>query len=92
MNIPIVHYRKLLWRLSHPIIFIRQSWLVWKDNRRLRGHVKEIHLESRSDIACLIKMKDESGCPIFNMSYDKQKGLQPTLLGKPLYWPKGEDS
>ena len=38
---------------------------------------------TRSGIMTIV---DGQGRPIFNMSYDKNAGLQPTVLGKPVYF------
>ena len=82
-------HSRVLWQLCHPFTFIRQSWLVWRLNRRTQGHgIKEIHIASRADMACLMKMKDETGYPLFWPYYDKHYGVRYTFLGKPVYWPE----
>ncbi|MBN9265966.1 MAG: phage major capsid protein, partial [Hyphomicrobium sp.] len=34
----------------------------------------------------LMKIKDGEGHPIFNMAFDRNVGLQPTVMGKPVYF------
>jgi HK97 family phage major capsid protein len=43
-------------------------------------------LYKRTTNAALLKLKDLEGRPIFNMTYDKNAGLRPTLLGQPAYF------
>ncbi|WP_201750184.1 phage major capsid protein [Tautonia marina] len=43
-------------------------------------------LYKRSTNAAILKIKDLEGRPIFNMTYDKNAGLRPTLLGQPAYF------
>ncbi|MBP3958351.1 phage major capsid protein [Gemmata sp. G18] len=38
----------------------------------------------RASNAFLLKLVDGEGRPIFNMSYDKNAGLEPTIMGKPV--------
>ncbi len=40
----------------------------------------------RASNAALMVIKDGEGRPIFNMSFDKNVGLQPTLMGQPCYF------
>jgi HK97 family phage major capsid protein len=43
-------------------------------------------LYRRSTNAAFLKVKDLEGRPVFNMTYDKNAGLRPTLLGQPAYF------
>ncbi|MBP3955405.1 phage major capsid protein [Gemmata sp. G18] len=43
-------------------------------------------LYKRATNAALLKIKDLEGRPIFNMTYDKNAGLRPTLLGQTAYF------
>lgn len=43
-------------------------------------------LYRRATNAALLKIKDLEGRPIFNMTYDKNAGLHPTLLGQTAYF------
>lgn len=45
-----------------------------------------VFLIRRASNANLMQIKDGQGRPIFNMTYDKNMGLQPTLLGQPVYF------
>lgn len=45
-----------------------------------------VFLTKRANNANLMKIKDGNGTPIFNMTYDKNAGLQPTVMGKPVYF------
>jgi HK97 family phage major capsid protein len=45
-----------------------------------------VFLIRRASNAHLLKIKDGEGRPIFNMSYDKNAGLQPTIMGKSVYF------
>ncbi|WP_020474228.1 phage major capsid protein [Zavarzinella formosa] len=40
----------------------------------------------RASNSYLMLIKDGEGRPIFNMSFDKNVGLQPTLMGQPVYF------
>ena len=40
----------------------------------------------RASNANIMQIKDGQGRPIFNMSFDKNVGLQPTLMGQPCYY------
>jgi len=43
-------------------------------------------LYKRATNAALLKIKDGEGRPIFNMTYDKNAGLRPTLMGQTAYF------
>ena len=43
-------------------------------------------LYKRATNAAILKIKDLEGRPIFNMTYDKNAGLRPTLMGQPAYF------
>jgi HK97 family phage major capsid protein len=43
-------------------------------------------LFKRATNAALMKIKDGEGTPIFNLTYDKNVGLRPTLMGQPVYF------
>lgn len=43
-------------------------------------------LYKRATNAVILKIKDLEGRPIFNMTYDKNAGLRPTLLGQPAFF------
>ena len=43
-----------------------------------------IFLTQRASNALLLGIEDGQGRPIFNMGYDKNSGLEPTILGKPV--------
>lgn len=43
-------------------------------------------LIKRATNAALMKLKDGESRPIFNMTYDKNVGVQPSILGKPVYF------
>lgn len=45
-----------------------------------------VFLIRRASNAHLMKIKDGEGRPIFNMAFDKNTGLQPTVMGKPVYF------
>ncbi len=45
-----------------------------------------VFLYQRTSNASIMKIKDGEDRPIFNMTYDKNVGLQPTLMGKPVYF------
>lgn len=45
-----------------------------------------VWLYRRASNASAMKILDGEGRPIFNMNYDKNVGLTPTLLGKPVYF------
>lgn len=48
--------------------------------------VNAVFLIRRASNAHLMKIKDGEGMPIFNMLFDKNTGLQPTIMGKPVYF------
>jgi HK97 family phage major capsid protein len=58
----------------------------------LQNAVKEpyqpnsVFLIQRASNANIMQIVDGQGRPIFNMSYDKNAGLQPTILGKEVYF------
>lgn len=45
-----------------------------------------VFLYRRATNAALLKIKDLEGRPVFNMTYDKNAGLRPTLLGQTAYF------
>lgn len=45
-----------------------------------------VWLYQRASNASAMKILDGEGRPIFNMNYDKNVGLTPTLMGKPVYF------
>lgn len=45
-----------------------------------------VFLIQRATNASLLKIKDGESRPIFNMTFDKNAGLQPTIMGKPVYF------
>lgn len=45
-----------------------------------------VFMIKRATNASLMTIKDGIGHPIFNMMFDKNVGLQPTIMGKPVYF------
>jgi HK97 family phage major capsid protein len=45
-----------------------------------------VFLFRRASNANLMQIKDGQGRPIFNMAFDKNVGVQPTLMGQPCYY------
>lgn len=45
-----------------------------------------VFMFQRATNASLMKLVDGESRPIFNMQYDKNVGLQPTIMGKPVYF------
>lgn len=45
-----------------------------------------VFMIKRATNAALMKILDGESRPIFNMMYDKNVGLQPTIMGKPVYF------
>jgi HK97 family phage major capsid protein len=45
-----------------------------------------VFLYKRASNAALLKLKDGQQQPIFNMTYDKNAGLRPTLMGQPTFF------
>ena len=45
-----------------------------------------VFLFRRASNANIMQIKDGQGRPIFNMAFDKNVGLQPTLMGQPCYY------
>lgn len=45
-----------------------------------------VFLTRRASNANLMQIKDGQGHPIFNMVFDKNVGVQPTLMGQPVYF------
>lgn len=45
-----------------------------------------VFLIKRATNAYLMQIKDGEGRPIFNMFFDKNVGMQPTIMGKPVYF------
>lgn len=43
-------------------------------------------LYKRATNAAVMLIKDGNGMPVFNMAYDKNAGLRPTLLGQPVFF------
>jgi hypothetical protein len=70
------------------VTYLRQRWLVWKDDRKHRGFVNSIVLETRADVTRLMTMKDEEGFPLLWAKYNKQSGMEFLFLGKPISWPE----
>lgn len=48
--------------------------------------VNAVFLIQRATNTHLMKLKDGENRPIFNMTFDKNVGLQPTIMGKPTYF------
>ncbi|WP_020476262.1 phage major capsid protein [Zavarzinella formosa] len=45
-----------------------------------------VFLIQRASNSFLMKIKDGEGHPIFNMTFDKNLGVQPTIMGKPVWF------
>ncbi|MCE9566353.1 MAG: phage major capsid protein [Planctomycetes bacterium] len=45
-----------------------------------------VFLIRRASNANLMKIKDGEGRPIFNMTFDKNAGMRPTIMGQPVYF------
>lgn len=53
--------------------------------RQALGHDQAVTL-NRGDFSLLLRLVDEQGFPLVHIYYDREKGLTPTFMGKPVVW------